>query len=70
VEPTVQLESKFVTDQLKLGVFQPVSGKGTRAQAEYRFDDRISAQIQWDNVYNDVPIGNLGLDLKFRWEVE
>ena len=50
----MQLESKFLTDQLKLGVFQPVSGKGTRAQAEYRFDDRISAQIQWDNVYNDV----------------
>ncbi len=70
VEPTVQLESKFLTDQLKLGVFQPVSGKGTRAQAEYRFDDRISAQIQWDNVYNDVSFGNLGLDLKLRWEVE
>jgi len=70
VEPTVQLESKFLTDQLKLGLFQPVSGKGTRALAEYRFDDRISAQIQWDNVYNDVPIGNLGLDFKFRWEVE
>lgn len=70
VEPTVQLESKFLTDQLKLGVWQPVSGKGTRALAEYRFDDRVSAQIQWDNVYNDVPIGNLGVDLKLRWEVE
>jgi len=70
VEPTVQLESKFLTDQLKLGVSQPVSGKGTRALAEYRFDDRVSAQIQWDNVYNDVPIGNLGVDLKLRWDVE
>jgi len=70
VEPTVQLESKFVTDQLKLGLSQPVSGKGTRALAEYRFDDRVSAQIQWDNVYNDVPIGNLGVDLKLRWNVE
>jgi translocation and assembly module TamB len=70
VEPTVQMESKFLTEQLKLGVSQPVSGKGTRAQAEYRFDDRVSAQIQWDNVYNDVPFGNLGLDLKLRWEVE
>ena len=70
VEPTVQLESKFLTDQLKLGLSQPVSGKGTRALAEYRFDDRVSAQIQWDNVYNDVPIGNLGVDLKLRWNVE
>lgn len=70
VEPTVQLESKFLTDQLKLGLSQPVSGKGTRALAEYRFDDRVSALIQWDNVYNDVPIGNLGLDLNLRWEVE
>jgi translocation and assembly module TamB len=70
VEPTVQMESKFLTEQLKLGVSQPVSGKGTRAQAEYRFDDRVSAQIQWDNVYNDVPVGNLGVDLKLRWEVE
>ena len=66
----MQLESKFLTDQLKLGLSQPVSGKGTRAHAEYRFDDRVSAQIQWDNVYNDVPIGNLGVDLKLRWEVE
>jgi translocation and assembly module TamB len=70
VEPTVQLESKFLTDQLKLGLSQPVSGKGTRALAEYRFDDRVSAQIQWDNVYNDVAIGNLGVDLKLRWNVE
>ena len=70
VEPTVQLESKVLTEQLKLGVSQPVSGKGTRAQAEYRFDNRVSAQIQWDNVYNDVPIGNLGVDLKLRWDVE
>jgi len=70
VEPTVQLESKLLTDQLRLGLSQPVSGKGTRALAEYRFDDRVSALIQWDNVYNDVPIGNLGVDLKLRWNVE
>ena len=70
VEPTVQIESKFLTDQLRLGLSQPVSGKGTRALAEYRFDDRVSALIQWDNVYNDVQIGNLGVDLKLRWKVE
>jgi len=70
VEPTAQLESKFLVEQLKLSLSQPVSGKGTRAQAEYRFDNRLSAQAQWDNAYSDLPIGNLGIDLKLRWEVE
>ncbi len=65
----MQLESKFLTDQLKLGLSQPVSGRA-RVPAEYRFDDCVSAQIQWDNVYNDVPIGNLGVDSKLRWNVE
>ncbi len=70
VEPTAQLESKFLVDQLKLSVSQPVSGRGTHAQAEYRFDNRLSAQAQWDNAYSDLPVGNLGIDLKLRWEVE
>jgi translocation and assembly module TamB len=70
VEPTAQLESKFLVEQLKLSLSQPVSGKGTRAQAEYRFDNRLSAQAQWDNAYSDTPFGNLGIDLKLRWEVE
>jgi translocation and assembly module TamB len=70
VEPSAQLESKFLVEQLKLSLSQPVSGKGTRAQAEYRFDNRLSAQAQWDNAYSDIPIGNLGIDLKLRWEVE
>jgi translocation and assembly module TamB len=70
VEPTAQLESKFLVDQLKLSLSQPVSGRGTHAQAEYRFDNRLSAQAQWDNAYSDLPIGNLGIDLKLRWEVE
>jgi translocation and assembly module TamB len=70
VEPTAQLESKFLVDQLKLSLSQPVSGRGTHAAAEYRFDNRLSAQAQWDNAYSDLPIGNLGIDLKLRWEVE
>jgi translocation and assembly module TamB len=70
VEPTAQLESKFLVDQLKLSLSQPVSGRGTHAQAEYRFDNRLSAQAGWDNAYSDLPIGNLGIDLKLRWEVE
>ena len=70
VEPTAQLESKFLVEQLKLSLSQPVSGKGTRAQAEYRITNRLSVQSQWDNAYSDIPFGNLGIDLKLRWEVE
>lgn len=70
VEPTAQLESKFLTERLKLVMTQPVSGRGTRAQAEYQFTNRLSAQAQWDNEYSDLSFGNLGMDLKLRWEVE
>ncbi len=70
VEPTPQLESKLLTEQLKIRIAQPVSGRGTRAQAEYNFTDRVSAQAQWDNENVDYSFGNLGLDLKLRWDVE
>jgi translocation and assembly module TamB len=70
VEPTAQFESKFLTEQLKLGMTQPVLGRGTRAQAEFQFDNRLSAQAQWDNENGESSLGNLGLDLKFRWEWE
>jgi translocation and assembly module TamB len=49
---------------------QPVSGRGTRARAEYRFDNRLSAQAQWDNENSAASFGNLGLELKLSWEVE
>ena len=70
VEPTAQLESRFLTERLHLQMSQPmVTPRGTRAQAEYRFHDRLSGQLQWDNeVLKDVP--NLGVDLKLKWEVE
>ncbi|MFN0061967.1 MAG: translocation/assembly module TamB domain-containing protein [Myxococcaceae bacterium] len=70
VESTPQLESKLLTEQLKIRIAQPVSGRGTRAQAEYQFSDRLSAQAQWDNENLDYSFGNLGLDLKLRWEIE
>ncbi|ATB42544.1 hypothetical protein CYFUS_008023 [Cystobacter fuscus] len=72
-EPTARLESKFLTEQLKIGLSQPVSGRGTRARAEYRFDNRLSAQLQWDNEHSEnalSPLGNLGLELKLGWESE
>ncbi len=70
VEPTAQLESKFLTEQLKLQMTQPVSGRGTRAQAEYRFDNQLSAQAQWDNENSEYSFGNLGFGLKLRWETD
>ncbi|XXF76618.1 translocation/assembly module TamB [Myxococcaceae bacterium GXIMD 01537] len=69
-EPTARLESKFLSEQLKIGMTQPVSGRGTRARAEYRFDNRLSAQAQWDNENSEASFGNLGLELKLSWEVE
>lgn len=70
VEPAAQLESKFLFEQLKLGMTRPVSGKGTRALLEYRFDNGLSTQALWENEQSDRGFGNLGLDLKLRWEVE
>ncbi|HZA12969.1 MAG TPA: translocation/assembly module TamB domain-containing protein, partial [Myxococcaceae bacterium] len=70
VVPTAKLESKFLTEKLKLGMSQPVgSGRGTRASAEYQFDDRLSTQFQWDND-RDEELPNFGVDLKLRWEME
>lgn len=71
-EPTVQLESRFLTEELSLQIAQPiVSRKGTRAQAEYRFSDSVSAQAQWmDQSSAGATVGNPGLELKWSWEVE
>jgi translocation and assembly module TamB len=69
VEPTAQFESKFFSEQLKLSMSQPVSGRGTRAQFEYRINNSLSTQGQWDNEDSNYSFGNLGLELKFRWEV-
>jgi translocation and assembly module TamB len=70
VEPTWQFESKFLTEQLKLRFTEPFSGIGRKAQAEYRFDNRLSAQAQWDNEDTKTSYGNLGLNLKLHWEVD
>lgn len=71
-EPTVQLESRFLTEELSLQIAQPiVSRKGTRAQAEYRFSDSVSAQAQWvDQNTAGTTVGNPGVELKWSWEVE
>ncbi len=69
-EPSVSWESKVLTDRLKVGVSQPVTGRGTKAQAEYKFNDKVSARAQWDNQSQESNVGNPGIDLKFRFEWE
>ncbi len=69
-EPAVTWESKVLNDNLKLGVVQPVTGRGTRAQIEYRIDKNVSARAQWDNQNQNTQIGNPGVELKFRFEWE
>ena len=52
----MQLESRFLTDELQLQIAQPlVSRNGMRAHAEYRFNDIVSAQAQWKD--EDPPPG-------------
>lgn len=69
-EPSVTWESTVLSDNLKVGVTQPVTGRGTKAQAEYRFNQRVSARAQWDNQNQNTSVGNPGLDLRFRFEWE
>ena len=70
VEPTAQLSSRLMTEKLKLELRRPYSGRGTRAFAEYQVGKRFSAVLQWDDQQAAGPAGNLGLDLKLRWEIE
>ncbi|MDP2276393.1 MAG: translocation/assembly module TamB domain-containing protein [Archangium sp.] len=69
-EPAVTWESKVLTDNFKVGVTQPVTGRGTKAQAEYRFNQRVSARAQWDNQNQNTTVGNPGVELRFRFEWE
>jgi translocation and assembly module TamB len=69
-EPSVTWESKVVSDNVKVGVTQPVTGKGTKAQAEWRFNQGVSLRGQWDNQNQNTTIGNPGADLRFRFEWE
>jgi translocation and assembly module TamB len=69
-EPSVSWESTVLTDNLKVGVTQPVTGRGTKAQAEYKFNSKVSARAQWDNQTQESSVGNPGVDLKVRFEWE
>ncbi len=69
-EPSISWESRLISDSFKLGVTQPVTGRGTKAQAEYRFTPNVSARMQWDNQNFNTSFGNPGVDFRFRFEWE
>lgn len=69
-EPSVTWESKVASDNFKIGVTQPVTGRGTQAKAEYRFNQTVSARAQWDNQTQNTTVGNPGVNLRFRFEWE
>ena len=71
VEPMAQIESKLLTDDLRLRLVQPVlSSRGRQAHLEYRMNEHLSAQMQWNDEMSDFSLGDFGLDLKLRWELE
>lgn len=69
-EPAVSWEGKVVLDNLKVSVTQPVTGRGTKAQAEYRFSRSAAARAHWDNQNQNTSFGNPGVDVRWRFEVE
>ncbi len=69
-EPAVSWEGKVVVDNLKVSVTQPVTGRGTKAQAEYRFSRGASARAHWDNQNQNTSFGNPGVDVRWRFELE
>ncbi|MDF1564900.1 MAG: translocation/assembly module TamB domain-containing protein [Deltaproteobacteria bacterium] len=70
VEPRVAFESRLFTDALRLRYSAPIGAPGQRATAEVRITDTISAQAEWDTENRESEVGNLGVDLKLRWELE
>ena len=71
VEPMATFEAKVISDSLRLKAAAPFSSaKGRRASAEYRFNERLSSQVVWENEETGYSADDLGLDLKLRWEWE
>ena len=70
VEPRLALEWRLIEDRLRLRHSQPIGVDGQKTQAEYRITDTISAQAEWDTEDSETSFGNLGVDLKLRWELE
>ena len=71
MEPMAVFETKVMTDRLKLKAAAPFSTtKGRRASAEMKVSERLSTQLIWQNEVVGYSSGDLGIDLKLRWEWE
>lgn len=71
LEPTATFETKFLDERLRLKASTPfATPKGRRASAEYRVDEHLTGQVVWENEETGYEAGDLGLDLKLRWEWE
>ena len=72
VEPTVTV-GKRITDSVRASVTTGVSEtREVRSNVEWRLNRQMSVQGSYDNL-NDVsssPVGNLGVDLRWRLEFE
>lgn len=71
VEPMATFEAKLLTEGLRLRAAAPFSSpRGRRASAEYRVNETVSSQLIWENEETGYSAGDLGMDIKLRWEWE
>jgi translocation and assembly module TamB len=71
LEPMAVFEARLITDKLRLKAAAPIASvRGRSAAAEYRFSDSLSTRLIWEDQETVSTAGDLGLDLKLRWEWE
>ncbi len=71
MEPMAVFEARVLTEGLKLKAAAPFStSKGRRVSAEYKVNEALSTQLVWQNEVVGYSSGDLGVDLKLRWEWE
>lgn len=71
VEPMATFGAKLLGDRLRLQAAAPFStARGRRASAEWRVNERLSTQLVWEDEETGYSAGDLGLDVKLRWEWE
>ncbi|HWV39365.1 MAG TPA: translocation/assembly module TamB domain-containing protein [Vulgatibacter sp.] len=71
MEPMAVFETKVLTDRFRLKAAAPfATTKGRRASAEMKVSERLSTQLIWQNEVVGYSSGDLGIDLKLRWEWE
>lgn len=71
LEAMAVFEAKVFSDRLRLRAATPfATSKGRRASAEVRLDEHVSAQLIWENEETGYTAGDVGADMKLRWEWE